>query len=50
MSYLSSEIDKVEYYVSLDDGTKKLILSEEDGSLLEIDVNDTVTNREYPRR
>ncbi len=40
MPYSSSEIDQVEYYVSLEDGTKKLILSQEDGDLVEIDVSD----------
>ncbi len=40
MSYLSSEINKVEYFIVLEDGTKKLILSKEDGDFIEVDVSE----------
>ncbi len=43
MPYSSSEIKQVEYYVTLEDGTKKLILSQEDGDLVEVDVTDDYT-------
>ncbi len=38
MGYSSKEIDKVEYYVEKEDGSKKLLLRKEDGGLLEVPV------------
>ncbi len=38
--YSSTEVKQLEYYVVLDDGKKKLIVSREDGSFIEIDVSD----------
>ncbi len=40
MAYSSTEIDKVEYFIVLEGGTKKLILSKEDGDFIEVDVSD----------
>lgn len=39
MAYSSSEIKQVEYLITLEDGTNRLILSREDGNFVEIDVS-----------